>query len=52
MLVQVNPLSDRFDFIGENFTGDWRQGQEMKNIVVTKRFYQVSANSSQAWFSK
>ena len=37
-----------FDIIEEEFTGDWRKGQEIKQVVITKRFYQVSSNSSQA----
>ena len=44
-------MSDRFDVISEKFTGNWREGQEIKQVVVTKRLYQVSANFSQAWFS-
>ena len=52
IMVILNPLSQRYGFIAEIFTGDSRQGQEMKRVVITKRFYQVSANSSQAWFSK
>ena len=32
----------------EYFNGDWRQGQEISKIVITKRFYQVSLNSTQA----
>ena len=51
--VRVNqyPLSDTFDYIGQDFNGNWRRGQEIKQVVVTKRLYQVSANNSQAWFS-
>lgn len=49
--VIVNSLSDRFDVIRQKFTGDWRKGQEIKKVVVTKRLYQVSVNYSQAWFS-
>lgn len=41
-------MSDRFDVISEKFTGNWREGQEIKQVVVTKRLYQVSANFSQA----
>ena len=37
-----------FDIIEEEFTGDWRQGQEIKQVVITKRFYQVSSSSSEA----
>ena len=44
---RINP----FDIIEEGFTGDWRQGQEIKKVAITKRFYQVSSNSSEAWFS-
>ena len=36
------------NIIQERFTGDWRQGQEIKQVVITKRFYQVSSNSSEA----
>ena len=35
------------NIIAETFTGDWRQGQEIKQIIITKRFYQVSSNSSE-----
>ena len=48
MMVLVNPLPDRFDTIEEHFKGDWRLGQEIKQVVITKRFYQVSSNSNQA----
>ena len=32
----------------EYFYGDWRQGQEISKIVITKRFYQISSSSTQA----
>ena len=48
--VSIKPIN-RFDIIDEGFTGDWRQGQEIKKVAITKRFYQVSSNSSEAWFS-
>ena len=48
--VFIKPIN-RFDIIDEGFTGDWRQGQEIKKVAITKRFYQVSSNSSEAWFS-
>ena len=51
MMVLVNPLSNRVDTIEEHFKGDWRLGQEIKQVVITKRFFQVSSNSYQAWFS-
>ena len=35
----------------EFFSGDWRKGQEISKIVITKRFYQISSSSTQAWFS-
>ena len=40
----INP----FDLIEERFTGDWRQGQEIKQVKITKRFYQVSPTASEA----
>ena len=30
------------------FSGDWRKGQEISKIVITKRFYQISSSSTQA----
>ena len=39
---------NRFDIIEERFTGDWRQGQEIEQGIITKRLYQVSYNSSEA----
>lgn len=48
--VFIKPINP-FDIIDEGFTGDWRQGQEIKKVAITKRFYQVSSNSSEAWFS-
>ena len=50
LVKSVNPytLSGSVDIIGDVFKGDWRQGQEIKYVVVTKRLYQVSANYSQA----
>ena len=32
----------------EFFNGDWRKGQEISKIVITKRFYQISPSSTQA----
>ena len=32
----------------EFFNGDWRKGQEISKIVITKRFYQISSSSTQA----
>ena len=32
----------------EFFSGDWRKGQEISKIVITKRFYQISSSSTQA----
>ena len=51
MTVLISPLNDQLDWIKKEFTGDWRQGKEMEQVIITKRFYQVSSNSSQAWFS-
>ena len=45
--VFIKPINP-FDIIDEGFTGDWRQGQEIKKVAITKRFYQVSSNSSEA----
>ena len=41
--IQIH-LNNQFDII----KGDWRQGQEIKKVAITKRFYQVSSNSSEA----
>ena len=30
------------------FYGDWRKGQEIQKIDITKRLYQISPNSTQA----
>ena len=32
----------------EFFSGDWRKGQEISKIFITKRFYQISSSSTQA----
>ena len=32
----------------EFFSGDWRKGQEISKIVITKRFYQISSSLTQA----
>ena len=52
MVIRVDPEVEQsinpYDIIEEEFTGDWRQGQEIKQVVITKRFYQVSSNSSEA----
>ena len=34
----------------EYFNGDWRKGQEIFKVVITQRLYQISQNSTQAWF--
>ena len=58
MFVVIQPLSldpfdlssiNPYDIIQESFNdSNWRQGQEIKQVVITKRFYQVSSNSSEA----
>ena len=42
------PSMSKLDVIEEYFRGDWRSGQEIGKIVITKRFYQISPNSTQA----
>ena len=37
-----------FDIFSEYFNGDWRKGQEVHKVVITKRLYQTSPNSTQA----
>ena len=32
----------------EYFIGNWRSGQEIHKVVITKRLYQTSPNSTQA----
>ena len=44
--------TSKFGVIEEYFRGDWRSGQEIGKIVITQRFYQISPNSTQAWFWK
>ena len=39
------------DVIEEYFFGDWRKGQDIRKVVITRRFYQTSPNTTQAWFS-
>ena len=29
------------------FIDDWRSGQEIRKVIITQRFYQVSPNSTQ-----
>ena len=52
MVIRVEPEVEQsinpYDIIVKEFTGDWRLGQEIKQVVITKRFYQVSSNSSEA----
>ena len=40
-----------FDLFAEYFNGDWRKGQEIHKVVITKRLYQISPDLTQAWFS-
>ena len=42
------PSTSKLDVIEEYFGGDWRSGQEIRKIVITQRFYQISPNSTQA----
>ena len=42
------PSMSKLDVIEEYFGGDWRSGQEIRKIVITQRFYQISPNSTQA----
>ena len=46
------PATSELDIFEEYFRGDWRLGQAMSKIVITQRFYQISPNSTQAWFWK
>ena len=46
------PSKSKLGVIEEYFRGDWRLGQEISKIVITQRFYQISPNSTQAWFWK
>ena len=32
----------------EIFNGDWREGKEIRKVVITRRLYQISPNSTQA----
>ena len=36
------------DVIEEYFNGNWRVGQEIHEVVITKRLYQTSPTSTQA----
>ena len=42
----------RKSIYGDYFSGDWRSGQEVHKVVITKRLYQISPESIQARFSK
>ena len=37
-----------FDIFAEYFDCDWRKGHEVHKVVITKRLYQTSPNSTQA----
>ena len=41
-----------FDYYRDFFEDDWRSGQEIHQIVITLRFYQVSPEKTQSRFSK
>ena len=32
----------------EYFSGDWREGREIRKLVLTQRLYQISPTSTQA----
>ena len=60
LMVKIGPstMSGMFektkitpDIIEEYFNGDWREGQEIRKVVITQRFYQTSPYSLQFWFS-
>ena len=36
------------DVIEEYFDGNWREGQEIHEVVITQRLYQTSPTSTQA----
>ena len=38
----------RKNIFHEYFIDDWRSGQEIRKVIITQRFYQVSPNSTQA----
>ena len=38
----------KLDFIEEYFDGNWREGQEIHEVVITQRLYQTSPTSTQA----
>ena len=46
--VKSNSTLDIFE---EKFYGDWQKGKEIQKVVITQRLYQISSNSTQAWFS-
>ena len=46
-MVKIQPL-EAPDIFEEYFDGDWRKGQEISKIVITRRFYQISPSSTQA----
>ena len=37
-----------FGVLTQYFQGDWRMGREIRKVVITQRFYQISPNSTQA----
>ena len=34
----------------EYFNDNWRYGQPIRKVVISQRLYQISPNSTQAWF--
>ena len=50
-MIEIGEVSSTLDIFEENFDGDWRQGEEIQKVVITQRLYQISSNSTQAWFS-
>ena len=36
------------DVIEETFNGNWREGQEIHEVIITQRLYQTSSTSTQA----
>ena len=49
--LPVEPSMVPFDYYYDFFDGGWRTGQEIHQIVITLRFYQVSPEKTQSRFS-
>ena len=55
-MIKINHVDELsvapFDVIEKYIGGDWRKGKEIRQVTITHRSYQTSANSTQARFSK